>query len=180
MSEEEEMSEAFNAKIPDETGKIEPFPSEDAGEQAKTPFNLSDSIGNMEVHHHPDLHHKKRHLREYFLEFLMIFLAVTLGFFAESLRETIANRSREREFIKSMIVDAQTDTANIQECISKNRRRILGLDSLERSCFAFNGSDSATRKLFILYKRYTHYPDIVSVTDKPIKMKNTQTLPLVK
>jgi hypothetical protein len=34
----------------------------------------------MDVHHHPDLHHKKKNFKEYFLEFLMIFLAVTLGF----------------------------------------------------------------------------------------------------
>jgi len=33
----------------------------------------------MEVHHHPDLHHKKKNFKEYFLEFLMIFLAVTLN-----------------------------------------------------------------------------------------------------
>lgn len=39
----------------------------------------------MEVHHHP--HVEKKNFKEYFLEFLMIFLAVTLGFFAESLRE---------------------------------------------------------------------------------------------
>ncbi len=31
----------------------------------------------MEVHHHPDLHHKPKKWKEYFLEFLMIFLAVT-------------------------------------------------------------------------------------------------------
>lgn len=36
---------------------------------------------DMEVHHHPDLHHKRKKLKEYFLEFFMIFLAVTLGFF---------------------------------------------------------------------------------------------------
>jgi hypothetical protein len=36
---------------------------------------------DMEVHHHPDLQHKRKNFREYFLEFLMIFLAVTMGFF---------------------------------------------------------------------------------------------------
>jgi hypothetical protein len=41
----------------------------------------------MEVHHHPDLHHKKKNFKEYFLEFLMIFLAVTPGFVAENIRE---------------------------------------------------------------------------------------------
>ncbi len=33
----------------------------------------------MEVHHHPQV--EKKNFKEYFLEFLMIFLAVTLGFF---------------------------------------------------------------------------------------------------
>ena len=32
----------------------------------------------MEVHHHPQV--EKKNFREYFLEFLMIFLAVTMGF----------------------------------------------------------------------------------------------------
>ena len=36
----------------------------------------------MEVHHHPDIPREKKHWKEYFLEFIMIFLAVTLGFFA--------------------------------------------------------------------------------------------------
>ncbi|HEY5464391.1 MAG TPA: hypothetical protein VIJ95_14105 [Hanamia sp.] len=49
----------------------------------------------MEVHHHPDLHHKKKNFKEYFLEFLMIFLAVTLGFFTESYREQLVERERE-------------------------------------------------------------------------------------
>lgn len=40
----------------------------------------------MEVHNH-DLQHKKKRLEDYFLEFLMIFPAVTLGFFAEQIRE---------------------------------------------------------------------------------------------
>jgi len=45
-------------------------------------FNLSLQINkNMEVHHHPDLHHRKKKFKEYVLECLMIFLAVTLGFF---------------------------------------------------------------------------------------------------
>jgi hypothetical protein len=37
----------------------------------------------MDVHHHPDLHHKKKNFKEYFLAFIMIFLAVTIGFIAE-------------------------------------------------------------------------------------------------
>ena len=47
---------------------------------------------NMEVHHHPDLHHKPKKWKEYFLEFLMIFLAVTMGFFADNIREAYNNK----------------------------------------------------------------------------------------
>ena len=47
----------------------------------------------MEVHHHP--HVEKKNFKEYFLEFLMIFLAVTIGFFAESLREHFTDNEIE-------------------------------------------------------------------------------------
>jgi len=40
---------------------------------------------NIEVHHHP--HVGKKSFKEYVLEGLMIFLAVTMGFFAEGMRE---------------------------------------------------------------------------------------------
>ena len=40
---------------------------------------------NMEVHHHPKV--EKKNFKEYFLEFIMIFLAVTMGFIAENIRE---------------------------------------------------------------------------------------------
>ena len=56
---------------------------------------------NMEVHHHPDLHHKKKNFKEYFLEFLMIFLAVTLGFFAESYREYHVEKENTERFLQA-------------------------------------------------------------------------------
>ncbi|HJP61786.1 MAG TPA: hypothetical protein VJ844_00005, partial [Mucilaginibacter sp.] len=49
----------------------------------------------MEVHHHPDLHHKPKPWKEYLLEYLMIFLAVMTGFFAESFREHLGDKSKE-------------------------------------------------------------------------------------
>src|SRR5580658_3687743 len=71
----------------------------------------------MEVHHHPDVHHKRKNFKEYFLEFLMIFLAVTMGFFAESFRETIVNHKKEEDYIKSMVIDLKADTAEAADKI---------------------------------------------------------------
>jgi len=73
--------------------------------------NSYTEIQTMELHHHPDLHHKEKKFKEYFLEFLMIFLAVTLGFFAESYREYLNNNSKEKEYMISLIEDLKSDTA---------------------------------------------------------------------
>jgi len=53
----------------------------------------------MEVHHHP--HVEKKRFKEYFLEFLMIFLAVTLGFFAENIREHFTEKNNARQYLES-------------------------------------------------------------------------------
>ena len=73
----------------------------------------------MEVHHHPDLQHKKKNFKEYFLEFLMIFLAVTMGFFAESYREHLSNDAKEKEYVKSMVEDLKTDSTFLELSIDK-------------------------------------------------------------
>src|SRR5450631_804705 len=72
---------------------------------------------NMEVHHHPDLHHKKKHFKEYFLEFLMIFLAVTMGFFAESYREHLADKEKVKQAIGSLVKCLASDTAQLNTTI---------------------------------------------------------------
>ena len=54
----------------------------------------------MEVHHHP--HVGKKGFIEYFLEFLMIFLAVTMGFFAENMREDFTEKKVARQYIESL------------------------------------------------------------------------------
>jgi hypothetical protein len=84
----------------------------------------------MEVHHHPDLHHKKKNFKEYFLEFLMIFLAVSLGFFAESIREHLGDRSKEREYLSSMVSELQYDTAQYSHLVQELNYLRPILDSL--------------------------------------------------
>jgi|SRR5665213_1176072 len=70
----------------------------------------------MEVHHHP--HVEKKRFKEYFLEFLMIFLAVTLGFFAENYRENIVNHQKEHHYIEGLLADLTKDTSAIVGTIS--------------------------------------------------------------
>ena len=85
---------------------------------------------NMEVHHHPDLHHKPKKWKEYFLEFLMIFLAVTLGFFAENIREHQVAKHREMQYILSLVQDLKGDIAAFNENANFWEKRINGIDSM--------------------------------------------------
>ena len=86
----------------------------------------------MEVHHHPDLHHKKKKWTEYLLECLMIFIAVTLGFFAETIRENISEKHREKDYIIGLINNIQSDTSNLNGIISRNDLELRGIDTLMR------------------------------------------------
>ena len=62
----------------------------------------------MEVHHPHHPTHKKK-WPEYILEFFMLFLAVTLGFFAENIREHMAENAKKNELIKSVSTDLKRD-----------------------------------------------------------------------
>ena len=89
----------------------------------------------MEVHHHPHLasgetHTPRKKWTHYFWEFLMLFLAVTLGFFVENQREHYIEHQREKQFIKSLFNDIISDTANIAKIINARTVKEQMLDSI--------------------------------------------------
>ncbi len=101
----------------------------DGDAETNTPIQESE---NMEVHHHPDIHHKPKKWKEYFLEFLMIFLAVTLGFIAENLREHITDSAKEKQYITGFIRNVKDDTVNLRHVIEVYTRQVKGADSMLR------------------------------------------------
>jgi hypothetical protein len=82
----------------------------------------------MEVHHHPNAEKKK--FKEYFLEFLMIFLAVTMGFIAENLREHFVERKREKEYMVSLVRDLHSDITRVNIRLNFNSEDISMADSI--------------------------------------------------
>ena len=84
----------------------------------------------MEVHHHSDFSHRKKKIKEYFLEFFMLFLAVTLGFIAENVRERIGDRRKEKEYVESLMQDLKTDTAKMGTTEKRINKQMRGLDTL--------------------------------------------------
>ena len=62
----------------------------------------------MEVHQHS--HTPRNKWTHYFWEFLMLFLAVTLGFFVENQREHYVEKKRAKQFAQAMVKDLERDT----------------------------------------------------------------------
>ena len=80
----------------------------------------------MEVHHHS--HHPKK-WKEYITEFVMLFTAVTLGFFAENLREVQVEKHREISYLKNVHEDLQLDFETIDTVMYSNNYRLQMLDT---------------------------------------------------
>src|SRR6202007_3348502 len=54
---------------------------------------------------------------------LMIFLAVTMGFFAETMRENITERSRATELAKSLYQEVYSDSVDMQYRLSLRKAK---------------------------------------------------------
>ncbi len=77
----------------------------------------------MEVHHAHHPNHKKK-ISEYFLEFFMLFFAVTLGFFAENYREHSIIEHRMQENYAAVIVDLEQDNLKIDSIFTEAKNGI--------------------------------------------------------
>jgi hypothetical protein len=82
----------------------------------------------MEVHHHP--HVEKKNFKEYLLEGLMIFLAVTMGFFAETIREKIRENGQAKEYANTMVSDLEADTTDLNAYIRYTSYASANVDTL--------------------------------------------------
>jgi len=82
----------------------------------------------MEVHHPHHPTHKKK-WSEYIIEFVMLFAAVTLGFFAENQREHYVEGHRETQFMESLLEDLDKDEIEINAARVYTTVQINNLDT---------------------------------------------------
>ncbi|MGC4036141.1 MAG: hypothetical protein QM764_09280 [Chitinophagaceae bacterium] len=143
----------------------------------KQPIQLNQEVQNMEVHHHPKVEGKK--FKEYFLEFLMIFLAVTMGFFAENIREKISDSRHVDEYVHSMVSDLKADVAMYNSFDSLN----LGYCKMIDTVFLLmKNSQSNTGKIYYLARKLTMMGSFIpSVNAKTyLQMTSTGAFRLIK
>ena len=173
----------MNEETPNNLSNIQPesLPQENIPQQEIRINIPNQETEIMEVHHHPDLHHKPKNLKEYLLEFLMIFLAVTLGFFAETIREKISENHREKDYIVGLINNSQADISNLNELIGENELELKGIDSLMRISKNNFINNPVQDSIFFFAVKYTSNLHIFTFNDLTlVQLRNAGGYSLIK
>jgi len=128
----------------------------------------------MEIPYQIHVHHEKK-LKDYIFDFFMLFMAVTLGFFVENKRDHFLDRQREKEYIRSLLVDLREDTTKVNQTLSANNYYIeTWVDTLVHTLQAYKpGDTAATRKLYQLYMSCARGSYTVKFTDRTISTLKT-------
>jgi hypothetical protein len=73
---------------------------------------------------------KEKHFKHYLFEFFMLFLAVTLGFFVENIREHYVENRREKDYIHSIAEDLKQDILQLDTIIKRRTIKNQMMDSI--------------------------------------------------
>src|SRR5271170_6524161 len=111
----------------------------------------------MEVHHHPRI--EKKEFKGYFLEFLMIFLAVTLGFFAENIREHFTDKNNTKEYLETYRDELIQQEALLAQYKKIYQKKVIVCDSVKN--IFFTGEEN--RKLEMEERLYTFANTLVDI-----------------
>ena len=79
---------------------------------------------------HLDQFSPKKKWYVYFIDFIMLFVAVSLGFLAENVRDQQTDKIREISYLKNVHEDLLVDLNRFELVMSANNWRLLMLDSL--------------------------------------------------
>ena len=91
----------------------------------------------MEVDHTPHPTHKKK-WSEYIIEFIMLFAAVTLGFFAENVRDYKTMIERKDQNLFSILQDLKQDSIFIESTIKYSDDGIRYFQKLKAKLYEFH------------------------------------------
>jgi hypothetical protein len=114
----------------------------------------------MEVHAHT--HTERKKFTHYLWEFFMLFLAVTLGFIVENMREHLMDQKKEKNYIQSLLSDLKKDTIIMGVVTKAHFKLIRGEDSLIDALNNYKDIDSINKQCYRYYFRYaTACPKVV-------------------
>ncbi len=133
----------------------------------------------MEVHHHP--HVEKKNFREYLLEDLMIFVAVSMGFIAENIREHLVNKEHEASYIASFYKDLSADQKDLQVLIASIYRQQIEPGKVLPSVLQHASVSKAADSVYVLLRKIIRQQGIRAyVTDRTFEqIKNAGEMRLI-
>jgi hypothetical protein len=130
----------------------------------------------MEVHHHPSLHHEKKRWKEYLLEGLMIFLAVTMGFFAEQIRERHVEKERLHNYFGSMVLDIESNITALDSAIRENSKMVVKYDTIVKSFLKGGNTAALDRTAFARHMGAVWYRGFINRNETFEQMKSSGSL----
>ncbi len=123
---------------------------------------------------------RKKKLKEYLLEGLMIFVAVSMGFFSENIREYIGETKQEEEYVKSLISDLKLDTTYL------NKSNLVKMEAEQSAMDLLNyfkeNPDAENIPAALLYKMDISNQLLIFIghTGAIEQLKNSGSLRLIK
>ena len=112
----------------------------------------------MEVHHHS---HKPKNWKEYITEFIMLFAAVTLGFFAENLREHSIITHRIEQNKVAILKDLEADAVAIDSILVTEQASLNTFDRFMNLLYLSKNKSINESQLMDSIKSI---PDIIATT----------------
>ena len=142
-------------------------------------INPASETNPMEVHKHPHhVTHSKKWF-EYLLEFIMLFLAVFLGFVAENIREKNHEIRKEKEYAYSMYEDLKTDTFLLRREVLRIMSIGAKADSAVKIIQAGSFTDTNVNILYKLNRRFLSPLGLVLTDRTSAQLKNAGGMQLL-
>lgn len=117
----------------------------------------------------------------YLKEFLMLFLAVSLGFWVENLRQEREDRETEQEFMSSLLEDLAEDSLKVAKAMVQSQQKMEGFDSLIVRLNQDTYDDSTLRIIYYLNRRWSGYNPVVHFSERTLKeLTSTGTHRLIR
>jgi len=109
----------------------------------------------------------------------MLFLAVFCGFLAENFREHQVEHQREKQYIRSLIQDIKTDTANINEWSAWYDKITASCDTVLEKFDSLQNNFSGSARVNFFYV-LDGFPDFIYTDRTMQQLKNAGNLRLIR
>lgn len=119
-----------------------------------------------------------RNWSSYLFEFILLFLAVTLGFFVENIREYYNERNQEKDYMHQMVEDIDTDLVAAERLLRLWHNIDLSLDTLLHELSSPHVATNSNRA-YKIWSQLAGYPSFIR-NDRTIAQLKSNGLHLIK